>query len=357
MSNQTNIGLNPLTSSKPLWFAGPDVVASMLLSGKPPRILRAIRFEPIGKQKGMKSVKLGKGSINPARDDFARKVIEERKGKDKSDPLYYFLKILANAGCYGIYAEVNRQQTGKNDAKQIGIFSGEDSRTERTCVVEPPGPWYFPPVSAQITAGGRLLWAVLEKMVTDAGGTYLMCDTDSMAIVASESGGLVPCIGGPHKMPDGRDAIQALSWAAAREIANKFKSLNPYNKKIVPGSVLNIVGNSITTQPGNSVSFTVTAFPRNVTIFMPSTVHRSELSSPANTDWECTSDQRRVAIRNVRCRCGLRKAGSGSYTVHWEFRAMNRKWFGLPIIEEDRYQYAKCDGCAAQARPRSGAPV
>ena len=241
VSNQTNIGLNPLTSGKPLWFAGPDVVASMLLSGKPPRILRAIRFEPVGVQKGMKGIKLGKGSINPAREDFFRKVIEERKGKDKSHPLYYFLKILANAGCYGIYAEVNRRQTGKNDAKVIGIFSGEDSKTERTCVVEPPGPWYFPPVSAQITAGGRLLLAVLEKMVTDAGGTYLMCDTDSMAIVASESGGLVPCNGGPRKMPDGRDAIQALSWAKTREIASKFKRLNPYKKKIVPGSVLNIV--------------------------------------------------------------------------------------------------------------------
>ena len=34
----------------------------------------------------------------------------ERKGKQKTDPLYYFLKILANAGCYGIYAEVNKLQ-------------------------------------------------------------------------------------------------------------------------------------------------------------------------------------------------------------------------------------------------------
>lgn len=105
------------------------------------------------------------------RDDFFRKVIEERKGKEKSDPLYYFLKILANAGCYGIYAEVNRHQTGKNDPKQIGIFSGDGSRTERTCVVEPPGPWYFPSVAALITAGGRLLLAVLERMVTDTDGT------------------------------------------------------------------------------------------------------------------------------------------------------------------------------------------
>src|SRR5207302_3743139 len=118
---QTNIGLNPLTSVKPLWFAGPDVIASFLLTGKVPQVLRAIRFEPGGVQQGMKSVQLGTGSIDPYRDDFFRKVIEERKSKSKTDPLYYFLKILANAGCYGIYAEVNKVQSGKNDRKKIGV--------------------------------------------------------------------------------------------------------------------------------------------------------------------------------------------------------------------------------------------
>ncbi|MGA8622358.1 MAG: hypothetical protein WB660_28035 [Candidatus Sulfotelmatobacter sp.] len=98
-------------------------------------------------------------------------MIEERKGKQKTEPLYYFLKILANAGCYGIYAEVNKLQVGKNDAKKIGIFSGELSGTERTCTMEVPGPWYFPPVASLIRAGGRLLLVMLEKMVTDAAGT------------------------------------------------------------------------------------------------------------------------------------------------------------------------------------------
>ena len=241
VGSETNIGINPLTAEKPLWFAGPDIVASRLLTGKSPRILRAIRFEAVGVQKGLKSVTLGKGSINPARDDFFRKVIEERKGKKKSDPLYYFLKILANAGCYGIYAEVNRHQVGKNDAKQVGIFSGEANITERATIMERPGPFYFPPVSALITAGGRLLLSMLQKIVTEAGGAYLMCDTDSMAVVASERGGLVPCNGGPHKMPDGRDAIKALSWVETHQIVDRFQTLNPYNKKLVPGSILNIV--------------------------------------------------------------------------------------------------------------------
>src|SRR2546427_106360 len=177
-NDQTNIGLNPLTSEKPLWFAGPDIVASLLLTGRPPQILRAIRVKPVGVQKGMKSVSLVSSSIDPYKDDFFRKVIEERKGKEKNDPLYYFMKILANAGCYGIYAEVNRFQTGKNNAKQVEIFSGDEKRTQRSCIVEAPGPWYFPPISALITAGGRLLLAMLERLVKDAGGTYLMCDTD-----------------------------------------------------------------------------------------------------------------------------------------------------------------------------------
>ncbi len=239
--NQTNIGLNPLTSDKPIWFAGPDIVGSMLLKGRPPKILRAIRIEPVGVQEGMKSVVLGTGSIDPYRDDFFRKVIEERKGKQKTDHLYYFLKILANAGCYGIYAEVNKLQVGKNKATKIGIFSGELSGTERTCVMEVPGPWYFPPVASLITSGGRLLLAMLERMVADAGGGYLMCDTDSMAIVASERGGLVPCNGGPHRMHNGTDAVMALSWEQTREIVDKFATLNPYDPKIVPGSILNIV--------------------------------------------------------------------------------------------------------------------
>jgi hypothetical protein len=238
---ETNIGLNPLTSDKPIWFAAPDIVASLLQTGKAPKILRAIRFEAIGVQKGLNPVKLGAGSINPARDDFFRKVIEERKGKKKSDPMYYFLKILANAGCYGLYAEVNRHQTGKNDAKQVGIFSGEANILERATVTEQSGPFYFPPVSALITAGGRLLLSMLERMVADAGGTYLMCDTDSMAIVATERGGLVPCKGGTHKMRDGRDAIKALSWSDTRRIVGRFEALNPYNKKIVPRSILNVV--------------------------------------------------------------------------------------------------------------------
>ncbi len=82
--------------------------------------------------------------------------------------------------------------------------------------------------------------ALLERVVTDAGGTYACCDTDSMAIVATRNGGLVACNGGPHKPPDGTTAIRALSWSQVDEIVERFAALNPYDKAVIPGSVLKI---------------------------------------------------------------------------------------------------------------------
>ena len=240
-SDDTNIGLNPLTSQQPIWYAGPDVVASWVLTGRMPNVVRAIRIESSGQQRGMRSVTLGGRSIDPYSDNLFRVIVEERKRASVSESLEYFLKILANSGSYGIYAQVNRQQVGKNDAERLQLFSGEmRRRTSPVVVTEPPGPWYFPPVSALTTAGGRLLLAMLERRVLDAGGQFLAGDTDSLVIVANERGGLVPCVGGAHRLADGRPAIRALSRADVRRIVNEFDRLNPYDRSIVADSLLKI---------------------------------------------------------------------------------------------------------------------
>jgi hypothetical protein len=67
-----------------------------------------------------------------------------------------------------------------------------------------------------------------------------MEDTDSMAIVASERGGLIPCPGGPHRSNDGTEAIRALSWSQVRKIVALFGNLNPYDRAAVPDSILKI---------------------------------------------------------------------------------------------------------------------
>src|SRR5262245_45186327 len=69
-----------------------------------------------------------------------------------------------------------------------------------------------PPAAALITAGGRLMLAILERMVRDLGGTYLLTDTDSMFFIASEKGGFYPCPGGQYRLDDGTPAVKAITW-------------------------------------------------------------------------------------------------------------------------------------------------
>jgi hypothetical protein len=67
-----------------------------------------------------------------------------------------------------------------------------------------------------------------------------MEDTDSMAIVATETGGLVPCVGGPHRLEDGSAAVKALRWLDVQGVARRFRALNPYDRRIVSGSIMKI---------------------------------------------------------------------------------------------------------------------
>ncbi len=193
-----NIGLNYLSSEQPIWYAGPDVIASALLTGKAPHIEKAIRMVPHGRQPGLTPTNLGgMVAINPVKDDFFRRVIEQKSlHKSTNKPLAHSLKVIGNSGSYGLFVEVNQEKVRK--PVNVKVFSGEISRERPYFVLEKTGPWYFPPLAALITAGGRLLLAMLEKSVADAGGSYLFCDTDSLCIVSNEHGGLVPCPGGTN---------------------------------------------------------------------------------------------------------------------------------------------------------------
>ena len=230
-----NIGNNYLYSNpsepKPQWFAGSDLIASVLLTGKVPHIVSAIRLVPHGKQAGMKPVNLrGMVEIDPYKDDLFRKVIEQRKLKKEDEALYYWLKILANS-IYGFFVELNPDI--KNTNVPVTVFSGEATFPDDSDVIEKPGPWFFPPLASLITSGGRLLLAMTEACVKEKRGTHLFCDTDSLAIVASKRGGRL-------RIP-GSKGVRILSWAEVQAIVDRFAALNPYDRKIVTGSILNLV--------------------------------------------------------------------------------------------------------------------
>jgi hypothetical protein len=82
--------------------------------------------------------------------------------------------------------------------------------------------------------------ALLEHAISVQGGTYAMEDTDSMAIVSTNTGGLVPCPGGKERMADGREAVRALSWDQVDGIAKRFRALSPYDAEAISGSILKV---------------------------------------------------------------------------------------------------------------------
>jgi len=228
-----NIGLNLLTSKKPIWYAGPDLVASTLLKGKPPKILKAIRMVPVGRQRKLTNTQLGGAvPINPQKDDFFIRVVEQRSQhkRESNDAVARFLKVLGNSGSYGLFVQIDPETRSKR--VNLRVYSGEAILRLNSNYVEKSGPWYFPPLASLITAGGRLLLAMLEKCVQNYGGSYLFCDTDSLCIVASKIGGLVPSDGGKFKLHD-KEAIKAISIRQVKAIARKFNRLNPYGPKLV----------------------------------------------------------------------------------------------------------------------------
>lgn len=261
--NSWQIGVNHVHASSDdpkdgLWFAWPDLAASVLLTGKVPRIVEAFRIAPIGKAKGLKAIQFrGQVPIDPCSQDFFKVVIEERMRLAKRAALTdaerarlkRSLKTFGSATSYGIFAQMDRQESDKD--VELTCYGIDPEPYE--CKVkhpEAPGEYCFPPLAALITSAGRLLLALLERLVTDRGGTYAMEDTDSMAIVANEHGGLVACPGGSYRMDDGREAINALSWQQVKEIVALFDRLNPYDRAAVEGSILKIEDDNFDPQTG-----------------------------------------------------------------------------------------------------------
>jgi hypothetical protein len=228
-SGTCNIGLNALHWKQPMWVAGPDLITSFLLSGHIPKIEEAFRIVPHGKQRGLRPVELrGAISVDPRKEDFFTRVIEYRKQNKANDRLQYFLKILANSTSYGTYLELNPVKIDASNRPKITVYSGEHIfKQPAPDTIEQPGSFYFPLLGALITSGGRLLLAMIEHCVRNAGGTHLSCDTDALIIVASKAGGTV-------QMPDGAPPTKALSWSKVDQIRSRFDSLSPYNRNIVP---------------------------------------------------------------------------------------------------------------------------
>ncbi len=242
-----NIADTRFTSEKPVWVAGPAIVASIIRTGLVPNVLKAIGVVPHGQQPGMKPITLrGVVTIDPYRDDLFKVLIEQRNANESDKTLKHALKVIANSTAYGAFVELNEQREPhykyrkvKGQKKRIrepnnvkvNLYSGEHNDCLPLYDLEVPGKLYFPLLASLITSGGRLLLAMAEQCVTDAGGTWLFCDTDSIAVVASPKGGTIhPKRPQEECAMDQREIapIPVLPHVKVLEIARRFRSLNPY---------------------------------------------------------------------------------------------------------------------------------
>ncbi len=237
------IGANYISSDKPLWFTLADCIASKLLTGKAPKILEAIAFEPGPMQTGLRPINVSGNSqywVDPAQTDFFRRVIELRKAtqahmtdasEDKIaelDSEQHALKICANSTSYGIWMQVNVAKRSKRFDATIFGYDGASFERE-TDKAEKPGEYFHPLLGSLITGAARLILAITESLIVAQGLEWAFCDTDSMAIA----------------QPDGMAGDEFSQ--RVQEITDWFAALNPYD---FPGSILKIEGENFGLETG-----------------------------------------------------------------------------------------------------------
>ncbi len=228
--NSRTIGLNRLTTADfPVWYTLADCIASAILTGKPPHVLRAIRFSPKEPQDGLKPIQLAGQSgfeIDPLASDFYKRIIElrgqiQRKAKtargagdiaeaELLESYAQMLKLLANSTSYGIFAELNVQTY---DRPRDVMCYGADGPAFQTSTqsIEEAGTHFHPLIATLITGGARLMLALAERLAGDNGLDWALCDTDSMAIAR------------PFGMEDSHFLARAVA------ITRWFDRLNPYS--------------------------------------------------------------------------------------------------------------------------------
>lgn len=190
-----------------MYYGWPDVVAAAVLSGCAPKIIRAIRLAPVGHQASLpQRVPVLPGLvIETNRDPALALVARRRQEKDGGNT------VLARE----LHTVVNALVSG-NPSRFDDIFVRHGRTWRRQ---ERPGPWCFPPIAVTVTAGARLLLAVVARRVDDLGGIVAYRDTDSSIIPASP-------IGGIFDLKNDR-AIRELSDADIDTVLEGFDALSP----------------------------------------------------------------------------------------------------------------------------------
>jgi len=193
------VGLNHITHNESLYYRLPSIILSKLVTGKTPKIKKAIRFIPVGKQKTLKKATILGIEIDPNVDNIFRILVQERhRCKKTGDKKEKCIKIIANSTSYGIYMELNREEKNSD----LIVYSGNQvfPKNKR---FEKEGKYYHPLIATFVTDGAKLLLGLIDCILKQYGNDQVTfyTDTDSAFISPQYS----------------------------KSVIEFFDSLNPYN--------------------------------------------------------------------------------------------------------------------------------
>lgn len=207
LANPPNIAVTPVFGTEPIWYTLADVCAAVLMNPrKIPFIEQAYELITHGGVKTEPKCIFGdkRYSIDLQKDDLFKTIIEMRqeiKAEIKSlkkqsieinpdthkieklESMEQGLKFLANSTSYGVLAEFIEDDPFEVP-RSIELHIGEAfPRPSKTKQFETPGKHYSGEIASFITGGGRLLFALIERMGTDSGISHALGDTDSMVFI------------------------------------------------------------------------------------------------------------------------------------------------------------------------------
>lgn len=207
LANPPNIAVTPVFGIEAIWYTLADVCASVLMnSRKIPFIEQAYELIPHGRVKTEPKCIFGdeRYSIDLQKEDLFKTIIEMRQEIkadikslkkqgtesnhnkqeiEKLESMEQGLKFLANSTSYGVLAEFIEDEPFEVP-RSIELHIGEAfPRPSKTKQFETPGKHYSGEIASFITGGGRLLFALIERLGTDRGISHALGDTDSMVFI------------------------------------------------------------------------------------------------------------------------------------------------------------------------------
>ncbi len=247
-NSNVNVGLCEIVSGQAVWATYLDVLASKFITGVLPTIYKTKRIEPdeaFGMQSDLKAIRIFGDpdyviDLTKTGEDLFRSLIEMRSAVKEEmkrcqyvsteykrlDAMQLALKLLANSTSYGVKVQFDVDES--HEERPMTVYHGDDwrevtarhrsrdplsyARQISGVKVEKPGTW-FDPSGALITAGGRLLLAIVEVLAREKGLSFGMCDTDSTFLCRPEG----------MSREDFRAAFQTIAGLTGR-----LQTINPY---------------------------------------------------------------------------------------------------------------------------------